>query len=452
MHFIIYLALVAALVAAIRLTPGRATLAVYLPVLLLLPDCYHAFTPGLPDPSFNQAAILPILAAALLRYGSRWKPSVADFLAIGFATSVAWSEYVNAGYQEAQNLIFAMMTGALAPYLLARLCIARERLHVAAARTFAGILFALAVIGLFEAKFGYNPFHAVLGAFFPGQGGWVTTFRHGIARVAGPYSHAILAGIMMVMAYRLQRWLEWGGHWEPRFVRVPLPWNKARVMSVWLFLGSLMTVARGPWIGGLVGGALAYAGRSRQRRRTLALMAGVVAAAGILGGLLLASYLDIQPGMAITASQESALYRKVLMEKYLDIAVEHAWLGWGRNTWPKVAGMESIDNYYLLLSLMHGLLATALLLGLMLWMALRLLRHGLTEPAGHNSLSFCFLGMIVSVIVSLATVYLGENVLPALFFVLGWAEGFLRDPGSDPGLAPVQAPMAQPARFRRVMA
>jgi hypothetical protein len=60
--------------------------------------------------------------------------------------------------------------------------------------------------------------------------------------------------------------------------------------------------------------------------------------------------------------------------------------------------------------------------------------------------------MIISVIVSLATVYLGENVLPALFFVLGWAEGFLRDPASDPGLASVNAPLATPARFRRVMA
>jgi heme A synthase len=156
--------------------------------------------------------------------------------------------------------------------------------------------------------------------------------------------------------------------------------------------------------------------------------------------------------MAITASQESALYRKVLMEKYLDIALEHAWLGWGRNTWPKVDGMESIDNYYLLLSLMHGLPASALLLALMLWMAVRLLRQGLTEPSGHNSLSFCFLGMIISVIVSLATVYLGENVLPALFFVLGWAEGFLHDPASDPGRASVNAPLAPPARFRRVMA
>lgn len=453
MSLIIYTALLASLIAIARMTPGRATVAVYLPVLLLLPDCYHAFTPGLPDPSFNQAAILPIFAVAVLRYLPQWRPSVSDLLAIAFAASVAWSEYINAGYQEAQNLIFAMLTGALAPYLLARLCIARERLHVATARVFAGILFGLAVFGLFEAKFGFNPFLAILGPFFPGQGGWVTTFRHGLARVAGPYSHAILAGIMMVMAYRLQRWLEWGGHWEPRFTRITLPWRKDRTMSVWLFIGSLMTVARGPWIGGLLGGAFAWVGRSRNKRLALMSMLGAALAVGIPAMLMFASYLDVKPGMPMTTSQESAVYRKVLMEKYMDIAMEHAWLGWGRNTWPKVGGMESIDNYYLLLSLMHGLLATLLLVGLIFWLVGRLLRQGLREPVGHNSLSFCFLGILVSVLISLATVYLGENVLPAFFFIAGWAEGFLQDPASDPALADgtaVPAPV-RPA-FRRVIA
>lgn len=453
MSLIIYTALLASLIAIARMTPGRATVAVYLPVLLLLPDCYHAFTPGLPDPSFNQAAILPIFAVAVLRYLPQWRPSVSDLLAIAFAASVAWSEYINAGYQEAQNLIFAMLTGALAPYLLARLCIARERLHVATARVFAGILFGLAVFGLFEAKFGFNPFLAILGPFFPGQGGWVTTFRHGLARVAGPYSHAILAGIMMVMAYRLQRWLEWGGHWEPRFTRITLPWRKDRTMSLWLFIGSLMTVARGPWIGGLLGGAFAWVGRSRNKRLALMSMLGAALAVGIPAMLMFASYLDVKPGMPMTTSQESAVYRKVLMEKYMDIAMEHAWLGWGRNTWPKVGGMESIDNYYLLLSLMHGLLATLLLVGLIFWLVGRLLRQGLREPVGHNSLSFCFLGILVSVLISLATVYLGENVLPAFFFIAGWAEGFLQDPASDPALADgtaVPAPV-RPA-FRRVIA
>ncbi len=453
MSLVIYFALVAAVLAVMRMTPGRATVAVYLPVLLLFPDCYHAFTPGLPDPSFNQAAILPIITVAFLRYARDWRPSVTDLLAIGFASSVAWSEYINAGYQEAQNLIFAMLTGAIAPYFLARWCIARERLHVQAARVFTGLLFGLAVFGLFEAKFGFNPFLATLGPFFPGQGGWVTTFRHGLARVAGPYAHAILAGIMMVLAYRLQRWLEWGGYWEPRFTRISLPWRKDRVISLWLFIGSVMTVARGPWIGGLLGGAFAWIGRSKNKRRSLLIMLGAGLLIGVPAMLMFASYIDVQPGMPMTQSQESAVYRKVLMDKYMDIALEHAWLGWGRNTWPKVGGMESIDNYYLLLSLMHGLAATLLLLALMLWLIGQLLRQGLREPAGHNSLAFCFLGMIISVLISLATVYLGENVLPAFFFIAGWAEGFLQDPASDPGLEKAGSELQTPRShaFRHVM-
>lgn len=428
--------------------------AVYLPVLLLLPDTYHAVTPGLPDPSFNQAALLPIFAVAIWRYGPQWRPSITDTMVFGFTCTVAYSEYLAAGYAEAQNLIFTMLTGALAPYLVARWCIAKERLHVPVARTFAGLLFGLAVFGVFEAKFGFNPFHAVIERFFPGQGGWVTTFRHGLARVAGPYSHAILAGIMMVMAYRIQRWLEWGGHWEPRFRRIPLPWNKARIMTVWLLIGCVMTVARGPWLGGIAGGVIALIGRAKDKKRMLLITLGASVAIGVPAMAAFFSYLDVKPGEAMTMSQESAVYRKVLMDKYSDIALDHAWLGWGRNTWPKVGGMESIDNYYLLLSLMHGLLSTLLLVSVMLWLMCRLLIQGMKEPAGHNSLSFCLMGSIASVLVSLVTVYLGENVLPAFFFILGWAEGFLQDPASDPGLTTGQGSSNRPSplvRFRRIM-
>jgi len=83
-----------------------------------------------------------------------------------------------------------------------------------------------------------------------------------------------------------------------------------------------------------------------------------------------------------------------------------------------------------------------------------LLIQGMKEPAGHNSLSFCLMGTIASVLVSLVTVYLGENVLPAFFFILGWAEGFLQDPDSDPGLAASRTSAGPPTllpRFRRIM-
>lgn len=456
MQYIIYVGLLAGLVAVFRLPPGRALVAVYLPILLLLPDAFHAVTPGLPDPSFNTATIVPIFAAAFFVYVRDWRPSVADLLVIGFATTVAYSEYTNAGYSEAQNLMFGVLTQVVAPYFAARWAIDRERLHVAAARRFVILVFALAIIGVFEFRFGWNPF-LILGEklFFPGQGlGWVTTFRHGFARVAGPYAHAIAAGMMMVMAYRLNRWLEWGGHWEPQFRGLPrLPWSKGRVISVVLVLGSLMTVARGPWLGALVGAVLVNAARLKERKRALIAMFVALVVVAVPGYIGFQSYLDVKPGADMTLSQETAIYRKVLFEKYIEIALDRSLLGWGRTTWPKVPGMESIDNHYLLVALMHGVLATLLFVALMAWMCARLLAKGLAEPPEANSLAFTFAGIIVAIAVSLVTVYLGENVMPAFFLILGWAEGYIQGGGYrsvDGTAAPPQPAPAAP-RFRRVI-
>jgi hypothetical protein len=317
---------------------------------------------------------------------------------------MGWSEYLAAGYSEAQNLIFGTLFQIIAPYAVARLAIDREGLHVDLAKRMVIILFAIALIGLFEFRFGWNPF-LTLGerTFFRGQGlGWVTTFRHGFARVAGPYAHCILAGMMMVMAYRLNRWLEWGNHWEP---------NLAASAAI-----------------------------------------GLISVAGYVG---FRAYLDVEPGMEMTMSQETALYRKVLFEKYYAIALDHAWFGWGRNTWPKIPGMASIDNYYLLLALMHGVLTTVLLIGLIAWMGIRLFRKGMSEPLQANSIAFTFLGIIVAFAVSIVTVYLGEAVVPTFFLMLGWAEGYMQGKGhlgigaadADPG-AP---PSAEPFRFNRVI-
>ena len=452
MSLMVYLALVAAAVVALRHGPGRALLAVYLPMLLLVPDGFRAITPGLPDPNFNQAAIIPIVVVALLRHGARWRPSWMDGLIVAFALWVAWSDYSGRGYADAQNLMFAMLYSVLAPYVVARLVIPAEGLHVAVARRIVILVFAVSLIGLVEFRFGFNPFHAVIGRFFPGQGdGWVTTFRHGVARVAGPYSHAILAGIMLAVAYRLQRWLQQAGHWEPRFGRLPLP--KARVITGVLIVGLVMTIARGPWLGALAAAAVAAVGSARDRRRALWIAGSALAVGAVVGGIALARYLDIEPGKAMTMSQESALYRKVLFEKYLDIALDRGWFGWGLTTWPKVRGMESIDNYYLLLSLMHGLPAMLMLVAMLLGSAVACLRRGLAEAVGSHGPAFAFAGIFLAIFVSLATVYLGEQVLPMLFFMLGWAQGWLRQPAGDAalGVAMPRRVVASPRPFRHVI-
>jgi len=188
MSLIVYLALIAAAVVALRHGPGRALLVVYLPVLLLIPDGFRAITPGIPDPNFNQAAMIPILAVVLLRHARRWRPTGMDGLIGLFALWVAYSDYAGRGYDDAQNLMFTMLFSVLAPYVVARLVISAQGLDVAVARRFVILVFGVALLGCWEAKFGFNPFHAFVGAFFPGQGkGWVTTFRFGLARMAGPY-------------------------------------------------------------------------------------------------------------------------------------------------------------------------------------------------------------------------------------------------------------------------
>jgi hypothetical protein len=455
MSMIVYLALFAAALVALRHGPGRALLNVYLPVLLLIPDAYRAITPGLPDPNFPQAAILPIVAVALLRYGQGWRLVWMDGLMLFFAGWVAYSDYSARGYADAQNLMFAMITSVFAPYVLGRLVVPAEQLDVALARRFVALVFCVALIGVWEFRFGFNPFMALLNPFFPGQAdGWVTTFRHGVARVAGPYSHAILAGIMMAVAYRLQRWLHHAGLWEAHFARLPwLGWPKARVITLVLLVGLLMTVARGPWLGALIGGGLAMVGQAANRQRALWVSATVVGVGALIGAWALGNYLDIKPGAAITASQESALYRKILFEKYLDIALHHLWFGWGVTTWPKVPGMESIDNYYLLLSLMHGVPAMLMLVLMLLGCSLQCVRRGLGEAPGTHSPAFAFAGIFITIFVSLGTVFLGGQVLPTLFLVLGWAQGWLQhQPKERPAILPAQRSAAGKAEgFRHII-
>lgn len=446
MPAIIFLLPVIVIVFALikRPTPGWLFLNIYLPALLLVPDTFHTVTIGIPKLSVNQAIILAIFPFAFIQYAKLWRPSVTDMAAILLVALMSVSEYLAAGYKEAQNLCVGLIASGLAPYFVARWCIAFEQLHVATARRIVILMFAVVILSLFEFKFGYNPFLAWFGKLFPGQGtGWVTTFRYGFARVAGPYSHAILAGIMIAVAYRLQRWLEWGQYWERSFQHLPaLPLSKARLISWALLLGCVMTFARGPWLGGILGALLLIIGRSQHRQKSLYIIAGVMLVTVPGAYMAFDAYLEVAPGVKMTMSQESAMYRKVLMSKYMDIAIDHAYLGWGRNTWPKVPGMASIDNYFLLLSLMHGLLATLTFLFLFVWQTIRLFLHGMREPVRQRnfpdsmSLAFTHAGILLMIVVSLVTVYLGEQVVPMLFLIFGWSEVVLQYP---------QAPQQSPA-------
>lgn len=415
---------------ALRRSPAYAFLNVYLPVLLLCPDYYHwKIVTGLPELSFLQAAILPVAAVLLVR-GIRWRWSLADVLVFGFALWFGISEYRNAGYKEAQNLMFDMVTSMVLPYVAAKVLVEPLGLRVALARRLVWLTLLVSVISVFEFRMGRNPFRILLDPLFPGQGaGWVTTIRWGYGRIAGPYAHAILAGIVLLCCWRIARWLESSGQWESRFaIWRHLRVTEGRVVSLGLLGGLLMTMARGPWLGAILATALAAIGRAKNRKQAFRLLTAGILLMGIPAGIAFYRYVSVGRAGAQSETQETAAYRKELVDKYVGIALDHSVWGWGRSTWPKVDGMPSIDNYYLLLALMHGLPAVAFFLAIVAAMTVRLIAAAIRRipPAGPaSSLGFTLAGIYVGIAFSVATVYMGKQVIPLFAILTGWSEGYL---------------------------
>ena len=216
-------------------------------------------------------------------------------------------------------------------------------------------------------------------------------------------------------------------------------------MSALTLAGPAMTLVRGPQIGAALAVIVSALGSGRNpRRRVRQVLRGFV-----LMGIPLAigawSYASVGRAAAHTVSQETAAYRKELINQYLDIALQHPVTGWGHTGWPRVPGMPSIDNYYLLLSLMHGLPAVVLLAMILTVLIVRLLGNGFRAasviPRG-SSLSFALAGIFAGFAFSILTVYMGENVVPIFFTLAGLSEAYLCG-GGDLNASVRQVPARQ---------
>lgn len=438
-------------------SPQHAFLYVYLPSMLLLPEYYRWDAPGLPDPTFGQAAIIGTFAAFLARNAPGYRFSFTDILVAGFALSASVSQFLAAGYADAQNLMFNMLTWVVMPYVLAKSLVEPLGLRIRFAQVVVLLLALIALVSAYEFKFAATPWRMILDPFFPYQGrGWITTFRWGFARIAGPYGHAILAGILMVVAFRIQRWLEWSNAWPKRLAWFPwLPVSPARLITLILLAGVIMTMVRGPWIGAILAAVVVLVGRSRFRAAAISGAIALMLLVGIPAVIWFLDYVSVGRAGALTVAQESAAYRWELLTEYGGIAAEKLWLGWGLTAWPKVPGMPSIDNYYLLLLLMHGLLGLGFFLAVLFGMFARLLLRGLREPIAQpsgSSLSFTLASIYLAFLISTATVYLGLQAVPVFFLITGWAESYLQR-GQTHSVAPLQnnQPSSTRLAFRRVM-
>jgi hypothetical protein len=189
-----------------------------------------------------------------------------------------------------------------------------------------------------------------------------------------------------------------------------------------------MTLCRGPWLGGFAGAILTGVVRTKNRKRALWAIVVCILAIGVPTASLFYSYASVGRSHAKTATQETAAYRMELLDKYVGIVLKQPWWGYGHNTWPRVQGAPSIDNYYLLLCLMHGLVAAGLYVAMMLIMLFRLVHVDMASPPSiplGSSLGFTLAGIYVLYAVTVGTVYMGLQTIPLFAIITGWSEAYL---------------------------
>jgi O-antigen ligase len=438
---------------------AAAFLQVYLPVFLIFPDYYSMPIPGLPDPSFVQATILPIGVGLCWKafVKREWKYSPLDLALVLFLVWQVVCEVYNTGYEKMPDLIFDLITLAIFPYMAAKTLIEQSGLRAAFARRFVWALFLVCLLSIYEFRMGVSLFRPALGPFFPGQTPrWVTQLRWGFGRIAGPYGHAITMAVFIGVAYLLHRWLSYVGQWQEKFRWLGShPFTKQQIIAFGLFAGLFMTLSRGPWLGAIAGGILALVGRSEQRRRALIRALLVL----IVGGTILyfagKAYLAGTSAFEGVEEQASAEYRAILIDQYEEIVMRSPVFGWGRANWPLVQGMLSIDNNYLFIALGTGLVGLGLFSAGFLLAIWRIFASGFfTEglPREERTFRFALMGILISIAISTATTYLSAHLYPLYFIFLGWSETCVMSRRMVASAMPAAEPVASGYPMMRVIA
>lgn len=460
MSFIVFIAMVLSVAVLLRQGLEAAFLRVWIPVFLIMPTVFWVNIPGLPDPNFAQAAIIPILLVLVRDRLGMMKLGPMESLLLLYISLRVFADFLSRGYSDAQNYGFYLLTSVVGPYLLGRYVISSRRMDIATARMFVGMFLVFFPFFLYEAKFWVSPVYKLISPFFPNAFSGLSV-RWGLARTAGTFEHPILACVMIVAVYRMHRWLCWAGQWRDRQPGLLGWWQRQSAglpirletqISVVLVVMALMTISRGPWIGGLVGAALVAVGNTRQRYRNLIWFGVGLGVMGLAGKMALDAYITPEVGEVLSGEAQTMLYRKELVERYKQFLFDRMWWGWGLTYVPKIPGMESVDNAFFLMALQHGVFAPTVFVGMFVFAIVTQIRFGLKAAPGTAPLGFTFSGVYLMCFMAFTTVYMGAQTEPLLFLLLGWGESVkARGHSTQPVDANRSAASLPATPFKRVL-
>jgi hypothetical protein len=471
--------LIPALVCGLVLVLGsvrKALLDVYLPVLLLLPQYYVLRLPHLPPLGFADATMLPLgvaLVALALRnwrfaWMDLWVLLSAAFVGLSQALSTElangdWLRLFSPDFAASQRLGTNIADGALMfidglltmvlPYMAGKLLVEQPDgvMRKKLAGRIVALLSVVAVLSVYDFLTGSSGWQKAANRVFPSAyETWPQQVRWGFGRIAGPYGHAILAGMVFLMGLIYCLWLrEADRGWGARRLVGGLPFTSRGLALVAIVAGLLMTQSRGPWIG--VGLALVFVLLMRYLPVGKAAAAFLIFLAlfSVAAAYMANRYTEKELRQAATEAQRNAIYRRELLTNYVPIVMQRPIFGWGTTTFPRVNGQESIDNEYLMLAVKDGFVALGAFLAIIAGTAAKLLRL-IARPASQQDrrLAFAHLSILIGLATTLTTVYMGEQVVMLFFLLVGWVQAMRPAPVYAPAAA---GPFASGAGFKRVL-
>jgi hypothetical protein len=414
--FIILIFFISLAVSVIK-SPAKALLNVYLIVLLLTPsELNYKLIEGLPSLSIGQAAIIPISFLALMT--GKMILSLTDFFVMGFILTASVSDFINDGYQQAQNTTYFNICAIALPYIAGKLLIEKNQLDFLFAKRFVILSAICSLTMVYEFLTGNNLYVQIFWHIFH-QVHTFGDYRLFFRRASGPFVHSIIACIVISTAFFLQSWLALSRPFKKTYFGV----LQIALLYVVQGLGMITPLSRGPLLGVSCGlFDLSYALKKSMARILRVITLGIA----LLGVFYVYNSEYIIQTTTNDEYAQSAYYRVQLWDTYWDDLMQNLYLGVGKNNLEAKNSQGSIDNAYLHLALLHGIFCVLFFFAIVFRLAFRLLLKLRQQiPLPERQLVITFISLITMYLVSFSTVWISGEMMSILFLLFGWMEGYL---------------------------
>jgi hypothetical protein len=423
--------------AALRQAAPSVLIAVFL-ASLVLPVFFHIGPLRL---SPYRLILLVMFFPLLIRWlgGQAGRIRTADILMLLFCIWVAFSLAARHGLGQTFEFSGVFVMETFGAYLMARVLIrdlADFRYFV---KVFSAIVMVLAPLALYESLTGRLLLTEFFGSFMQTHTPVRMDPRWGLERAQGPFEHPILYGVFCSAAFGLSIFVT--GHGRQGLSWMVRPAGAVLATFASLSAGALLSIL-------LQGGMMAWDWVLRTFRHRWTLFFGL-AAAGYIALDIAADRSPVQIFIHyLTFSAHNAYIRLAIWEYGLDNVWSHPILGLGRDDWARPHWLPaSVDSFWLVITMRHGLPGFFLLTGA--WLAIliglaRLKSAAAPVLAARKGLLIVLAGIAFSI----STVHLWNATYAFLIFLFGSA-AWITDADAAETSGEAEAGDSSPASPRR---